>query len=198
MRLLFLVPLFAIVLSAQQDMGVITGVVSDASAAAVPGASIVVTNRETNEVRTGETSPTGTFTVGPLRVGTYSVAVEKTGFKKAVWESIEVHAQDRVRADFQLQLRQINESVSVSAEAPLLQSESSTVAHVVEQREIRELPLNGRNFQQLAWLTAGVSPATAGRDRDSGFNSHGQWMTQNNFIVDGMDNNNNVMGMQDR
>ena len=64
-----------------------------------------------------------------------------------------MHAQDRVRADLKLEVGQMAESISVTAEAPLLQSETSSLAKVVEQHEIRELPLNGRNFQQLAWLT---------------------------------------------
>jgi len=183
---------------AQQDMGVITGLISDATGAAVPGAKVTVVNQETNETRSVETSSTGTYTVGPMRIGIYSVSVEKDGFRKAVWRDIKLSAQDRVRADFQLELGQLSEAVSVTAEAPLLQAETSSLAHVVNQRVIRELPLNGRNFQQLAWMTAGVMPATRSRDRESGFNTHGQPMTQNSFIIDGIDNNNNVMGMQDR
>ena len=185
-------------LFAQQDMGVITGVVTDATGAAVPGARVTVTNRETNETRSVETAETGAYTVGPLRIGRYDVAVEKQGFKKAVRNDIELHAQDRARADVRLEVGQIVESVSVTAEAPLLQAETSTLSKVVAQDEIRGLPLNGRNFQQLAWLTSGAVPATASRDRDSGFNAHGQQMTQNSFLIDGVDNNNNVMGMQDR
>ena len=185
-------------LLAQQDMGVITGIVTDTSGGIIPQANISVANQETNETRRGLTGPTGAFTIGPLRVGSYDLTVEKAGFKKRVWKGIEVHAQDRVRADVQMELGQISETVSVTAESPVLQSETSSLSKVVEEREVRELPLNGRNFQQLAWLTAGVSPDTRGRDRDSGFNSHGQAFTQNSFIIDGIDNNNNVMGMQDR
>jgi hypothetical protein len=182
----------------QQDMGVITGVVTDATGAIVPAARVTVTNRDTGEIRAVETSESGTYTVGPLRIGRYDIAVEKEGFKRSIQQEIELHAQDRVRADLRLEVGQIVESVAITAEAPLLQAETSSLAKVVEQREIRALPLNGRNFQQLAWLTAGVTPATASRDRESGFNAHGQQMTQNSFIIDGIDNNNNVMGMQDR
>lgn len=179
-------------------MGVITGVVTDATGAAVPGAHVVVTDIATNETRAADTQATGAYTIGPLRVGTYAVMVEKTGFKKATWSGIVLHAQDRARADFKLELGQLSEMVSVTAEAPILQSETATLANVVNQREVRGLPLNGRNFQQLAWLSAGVTPATQSRDRTSGFNANGQQTTQNNFIMDGIDNNNNVMGMQDR
>ncbi|MGH9722669.1 MAG: carboxypeptidase regulatory-like domain-containing protein [Bryobacteraceae bacterium] len=194
----FLLVALVPVLFAQQDMGVITGVITDATGAAVPSARVTITNRETNESRSVETSESGAYTVGPLRIGRYDVAIEKSGFKRSVWQDIELHAQDRVRADLKLELGQLAESVSITAEAPLLQAETSTLAHVVEQRAIRALPLNGRNFQQLAWLTAGVAPATLSRDRESGFNAHGQRMTQNSFLIDGIDNNNNVMGMQDR
>ncbi|MFB3829190.1 MAG: carboxypeptidase regulatory-like domain-containing protein [Bryobacteraceae bacterium] len=183
---------------AQQDMGVITGVVTDTSGAAVPGAKVVVLNPQTNELRNVVTSETGSYTVGPLRIGVYDVTIEHEGFKSVVRRGIELHAQDRARADFQLEVGQITESIAVTAEAALLQAETSSLDKVVNQREIRELPLNGRNFQQLAWLTSGVAPATRSRDRDSGFNAHGQPATQNNFIIDGVDNNNNVMGMQDR
>src|SRR6185437_7041733 len=84
----------------QQDMGVITGVVTDASGGVIPGAHVIATDTETNEMRAADTQPTGAYTVGPLRVGTYNVTVEKTGFKKAVWDGIVLHAQDRARADF--------------------------------------------------------------------------------------------------
>ena len=190
--------LAASALLAQQDMGVITGLVTDASGAAVPSARITVTNIETNEVRIVESSATGSYTVGPLRIGLYQVAVEHAGFKRAVVSNLRVSAQDRVRADVELTVGQMAESVSVTAETPLLRAETSSLDYVVGQREMRELPLNGRNFQQLAWLTAGVIPSTRSRDRESGFNAHGQPMTQNSFIIDGIDNNNNVMGMQDR
>jgi hypothetical protein len=190
--------IFAAAAPAQQDMGVITGVVTDASGGVIPGARVAVVNRQTGEIRAVETSDTGAYTVGPLRVGRYDVNVEKQGFKKAIEQDLELHAQDRVRADVKLEVGQIADSVSITAETPLLQSETSSLAKVVEENEIRRLPLNSRNFQQLAWLTSGVTPAQQSRDRDSGFNAHGQQMTQNSFLIDGIDNNNNVMGMQDR
>ena len=185
-------------LVAQQDMGVITGVVTDESGAVVAGAQVSAISTDTNETRTVETLATGAYTIGPLRLGTYSVSVQKAGFKKDVWPGIVLHAQDRARVDFKLAIGQVTETVSVTTEAPILQSESATLSNVVNQREVRGLPLNGRNFQQLAWLSAGVMPATQSRDLTSGFNANGQQTTQNNFIMDGVDNNNNVMGMQDR
>jgi hypothetical protein len=154
----------AVTLLAQQDMGVITGLVLDTTGAAVPNARIIVTNVETNEVRTTESSATGSYTAGPLRIGQYQIAVEREGFKRAVVTGLRVSAQDRVRADVELTVGQIAESVSVTAEAPLLRAETSSLDHVVGEKEMRELPLNGRNFQQLAWLTSGVIPSTRSRD----------------------------------
>ena len=190
--------LFCGTLLAQQDMGVITGVVTDQSGAVVAGAVVTATDNATNEIRTVDTLPTGAYSIGPLRIGTYDVSVEKAGFKKEVWKGIILHAQDRVRADLKLTLGQVAETVSVTGEAPILEAESATLSNVVNQREVRQLPLNGRNFQQLAWLSAGVYSATQSRDATSGFNANGQQTTENNFIMDGVDNNNNVMGMQDR
>jgi hypothetical protein len=179
-------------------MGSVTGVVTDETGAAVPGVQVTVRDTETGETRTAETLSTGAYNVGPLRLGTYDVTVEKKGFKKEVWKGIILHAQDRARVDFKLTLGAMAETVSVTSEVPILQAESAALSNVVNQREVQELPLNGRNFQQLAWLSAGVYAATQSRDSTSGFNANGQQTTQNNFIMDGVDNNNNVMGMQDR
>src|SRR5262245_50820213 len=91
---------------AQQDMGVITGVVTDPTGAAIPAARVTVINSETGETRAVSTSEGGAYTVGPLRVGRYAVTVEKQGFKKSVQQDIELHAQDRVRADLKLEVGQ--------------------------------------------------------------------------------------------
>ncbi len=190
--------IFGGALFSQQDMGTITGVVTDESGAVIAGARVVATDIETNESRIVQSEDTGAYTIGPLRLGTYDVSVEKTGFKKEIWKGIVIHAQDRARADFKLKIGQVSETVSVTSDAPLLEAETATLSNVINQREIRNLPLNGRNFQQLAWLSAGVTAAGQSRDSVSGFNANGQQTTQNNFIMDGIDNNNNVMGMQDR
>ena len=126
MRTATLLLLLATGAFAQQDMGVITGVVTDATGAAVPGARVMVTNRETGETRAVDTSESGAYTVGPLRIGRYDVTVEKAGFKKSIQQDVELHAQDRARVDLRLEVGQIIESVSVTAEAALLQSETSS------------------------------------------------------------------------
>jgi hypothetical protein len=184
-------------LLAQQDQGGITGRVTDASGAAVGGATVTATERETGIATRALTAADGAFTITALKVGTYRVTLEAPGFKTSVVETVPVHAQGRARVDVALEVGGRAEDVVVTAAEPLLQ-ESSALAHVIEERQVRELPVNSRNFQALALLAAGVVPATGHRDRDAGFNSHGQWATQNNFILDGIDNNSQILGLQDR
>ena len=87
--------LLVAVSKSQQDMGVITGLVTDPSRAAVAGATVSAVNRETNEIRFAATSETGVYTVGPLRIGVYDISIEKAGFKKAIRGEVALHAQDR-------------------------------------------------------------------------------------------------------
>lgn len=184
--------------SAQQDMGSVTGTVRDASGAVLPGVRVMATELATRVITETTTNAEGLYTLPALKIGHYRVTAELSGFKRAVADSVEVSAQSRVRVDLHLELGAMTEEVSVSADAPMLQTETSSLAHVLREDEIKELPLNGRNFQQLAVLAAGVLPAFGHRDREGGFNSHGQWATQNNFILDGVDNNSQVLGMEDR
>src|SRR5262249_52939676 len=112
MKRAFLLVAFLLVASlcvalSQQDMGAITGVISAPTGAAVPAARVTVTNRETAETRTVSSSDGGAYTVGPLRVGRYTISVEKQGFKKSVQQDVELHAQDRVRADLKLEVGQM-------------------------------------------------------------------------------------------
>jgi len=183
---------------AQQDQGVITGRVTDASGAVLPGATVTGEAIDTGVTTRVVTDGGGLFTLPGLKIGSYRVTAELTGFKRSVRDGVAIHAQSRVRADFELGVGSVTEEVVVVATAPLLETGTSALAHVIKEEEIRELPLNGRNFQRLAVLVAGVLPAMGHRDQEGGFNSHGQWATQNNFILDGVDNNSQVLGMEDR
>ncbi len=184
--------------SAQQDMGSVTGTVRDASGGVLPGVRVMAAELATRVITETTTDAEGLYTLPALKIGHYSVTAELSGFKRAVADAVQISAQSRVRVDLELQLGAMTEEVSVRADAPLLQTETSSLAHVLREDEIKELPLNGRNFQQLAVLAAGVLPAFGHRDREGGFNSHGQWATQNNFILDGVDNNSQVLGLEDR
>jgi hypothetical protein len=183
--------------TAQQDQGTIAGLVTDVTGAVMPGVTVKASAIETGVSVQTVTNSEGLYTVAALLIGRYRITAELPGFKRHVSDIVEVHAQSRVRVDFELELGSLDQEVSVSASAPLLDTESSSLAHVVHEEQIRDLPLNGRNFQQLAVLAAGVLPAFGHADRAGGFNSHGQWATQNNFILDGVDNNSQVFGLQD-
>jgi len=192
---------------AQRDQGVITGTITDDTGAVIPGAQVRVREINTNFQQSVRTNASGVYVAGPLRLGEYEVSVESAGFKRAVQSGIELHAGDRLGVDISLQVGDVVEVVEVQGAAPLLKTEQSSLDYVVETRSIEQLPLNGRNYQSLAMLTAGVVPQIGGRDlgpmmegghTKSGFLSHGQPAGQNNYIIDGIDNNSTVMGQQDR
>jgi len=194
--LFFLVAIIAYALPAvaQKDTGSIVGTVKDPSGAVVANAKVIIT-----DVEHGQTSPTATnaegeFVVSPLRVGRYTVTVEHPGFKKAVSDPVDLDVQQRVAVNVVLQVGQISESVVVSTTTPLLETETSELGQVVDSQRVANLPLNGRNFAQLALLTAGTAPSEPGaRDEQSyGFSAGGARSLQNNFLLDGIDNNSNL------
>ena len=116
------------------------------------------------------------------------------GFKKAVSSPVEINVQDRVAVNITLQVGQVNEQVVVTGTAPLLQTETSELGQVVDSKRVASMPLNGRNFAQLALLSAGTAPSEPGaRDEGGfGFSSNGARSLQNNFLLDGIDNNSNL------
>ena len=179
---------------AQKDTGSIVGVVRDPSGAVVPKASVLVTDVEHGQVFTTSTNAQGEYVASPLRVGRYSVAVELPGFKRSVSEPVDLEVQQRVAINFDLQVGQTSQSVEVTGVAPLLETETSELGQVVDSRQVANLPLNGRNFAQLALLTAGTAPSEPGaRDEQSyGFSAGGARSLQNNFLLDGIDNNSNL------
>jgi len=178
-------------LGAQTTAGSIVGTVTDPSGAVIAGAAITVTNIGTNIAVKTTTDSAGEYVVTPLEVGRYSVTVEATGFKRSVRTDVPVNVQDRVRVDTKLEVGQVSDTVEVAAAAPILETDTSYLGEVVEAQRIVDLPLNGRFFTRLAVLTAGTAPTPAGaRDENTGgFSANGVRPYQNNFILDGVDNN---------
>src|SRR6185503_8950482 len=140
---------------AQQDTATITGEVKDASGALVPGAAITVTNIGTNITVTTVTNDEGTYTVTSLRPGDYTVTVEKTGFSKSLRSGVNLQVNQFARIDITLQAGQVSETIEVASGAPLLETETSSRGSVIDQKKIVELPLNGRDYNQLALLSPG-------------------------------------------
>ena len=144
----------AFVLDAQT--GQITGLITDPAGTAVPGAAVTVTNVETGIRRQIPTNDQGYYTVLFLNPGDYRIRVEKQGFKALERPALKLDVAQTARVDLALQLGEVAESVTVAAEAPLLSTESGTVGQVIGNKKILDLPLNGRDFTQLATLVPGA------------------------------------------
>ena len=140
-----------------QTLGDISGRVTDPSGAGVPDAAVSLTNTATNAVRTANSSGDGLYDFNSVPPGVYNLKAEHPGFSTAVTNNVQVQVQQSVRLDFTLQVGQVNQTVEVSATATLLQSENATLGHVVENREIVEAPLNGRQYLGLVSLSPNVS-----------------------------------------
>ena len=179
---------------AQKDTGSIVGVVRDPSGAVIAGAKVKVTEVDQGTSFDTSTNSLGEYVVTPLRIGRYDVTVEKQGFKKAVVGPIVLDVQARPAVDVTLQVGQVAETVVVASQGSQLETETSDLGQVVNSRTATTLPLNGRNFAQLAQLAAGVAPSEPGSRTDTsyGFSSNGARSLQNNFLLDGIDNNANL------
>lgn len=184
----------AVTLPAQVDTGTILGTVHDNTGAVVPGATVTIRNEGTAFTQTTKTSGTGTYVFPSLRIGKYVAEAESPGFKKERRTNLELNIQQQLVADFALSIGDVSSEVEVSAAAPILQTESGSVGQVIESKSINDLPLNGRNYTFLARLVPG---ATVGQPEGRGLNANG-WFTangtrpaQNNYMLDGIDNNTN-------
>ena len=181
----------------QRDLGTITGTVTDPQGAAVPVAKITITEDATGLSYEVVTSSSGDYTRPALKPGTYTVTAEAPGFRRVQQRNVTVSGGDRVGVPIVLPVGDVSQSVEVSAEAPLLQTESTTLGANLTSKAVSELPLGGqRTFTFLARLSPGVVPAEPGA-RDAvggGFSANGVRSNgQNNFLLNGVDNNVNVI-----
>src|SRR5258706_8346296 len=142
---------------AQIGGGVFTGTVTDPSGAAVPSATVTATNVDTGVSATATSNATGQFTTQQLPVGNYKLAVTAANFKKTTTQSIKLDVGSVQRADVRLQLGAQTETVEVTAEAPLVNTEDSKLTRTVSSAEIQNLPLNGRNVYDLIQGAAGAT-----------------------------------------
>jgi hypothetical protein len=181
---------------AQVNTASLTGLVTDSSGAAMAGATVEVKNRATNVAYTVTTDSSGYYTFVTLPVGAYDISVAAPQFKKALRENVTFEVGQKVRLDFTLEVGAVTDTVTVQARAPLLTSQEATTGGVVENRAISDLPLSGRNWDDLLGSIGGVQGdryteeggGTSG-GRTGGVNVHGVRSLQNNFVLDGVDNN---------
>jgi len=194
LRLSLLVIILSGFALAQVDTGTIQGTVTDTTGGVVPGAKVTLTNEGTSLTQTAETRQDGTYIFTPVRIGGYSIEVQFSGFQKARRTGIQVNIQQQVVVDLSLVPGQLTETVEVEAVAPLLQTTNGSVGEVIDAHAINNLPLSGRNYNFLARLTAGVTqpqPEGRGLNATGWFAANGTRPAQNNFLLDGIDNNSN-------
>jgi Carboxypeptidase regulatory-like domain len=178
---------------AQVDQGTITGVIADTTGAVVPKASIDVLNVGTGRRLHANADANGMYTFPPLPVGTYDVTASAGGFASTTMHSVEVRVDQRLPVNLTLNVGAASQSVQVFAtDVPLLQTQDASVAQVLSSATINNTPLNGRNYTFIAQLTPGVAPATSSGSRGQStgdFDANGQRPEQNNYVLDGIDNN---------
>jgi hypothetical protein len=205
---LFLAGLMALVfmflelpLPAQTINGLMTGVVTDSSGAILPGAEVTILNQGTGQVRTGATGDNGVYLFPQLPPAIYSVSVSRQGFATEKRNDVQLEVNQSATLDFTLKVSGTEQTIIITGAAPLLNTTSATLSDVISHEDTVDLPLNGREFTQLALLTPGVAPL-GGTQQGSAFNVslgaggispavNGQRATQNNFTMDGVLNNSN-------
>jgi hypothetical protein len=190
--------------SAQTTTADIVGTVTDAGGAVIPDADITVTNKGTGEVRKTKSAANGDFVISILPPGSYSIQVTMSSFKKYEVAHLTLAAGDKPRINAQLAVGDTTQTISVEATTPLLQSESATLQSSVNQLAVQDMPLNGRNFVQLVQMVPGANEGppnslTNGakpddRRQSASISVNGQSDVLNNNMVDGMDNNERLIG----
>lgn len=191
---LVLMALCASSVFAQLDQGTITGVVQDSSGAVVSGAQVILTNTDTGLVLQTKTDARGVYIFSPVKIGHYSVSAATPGFQTTLQTNLQLNIQDRLNVVLVLNPGAVTQTITVTTAPPLLQSQSGSVSQEISTQTINNTPLNQRNWVYLAQLTTGVVPSSGTRGGGTGdFESNGQRAEQNNFILDGVDNNINIV-----
>ncbi len=191
-RIVFLVVLSLLVIApidGQSPNGTISGIVVDSSGAAIVGAEILITNDATGLQYPGKTNGEGFYLVPNLPPGTYRIQVSKVGFKTLIKPDITLNVQDALAINFTLPIGAVSEIVTVTAGAPLVNTESAAVSTVVDRQFAENLPMNGRSFQTLIDLTPGVVATTSSPSDGGQFSVNGQRAASNYWTLDGVSAN---------
>jgi hypothetical protein len=198
----FLAALISVTANAQVTTADLVGTIKDNSGAVVRGVKITLTNDATGVSRSVTTDDDGNYIFTSLQPGRYAITAEASGFRKVERTGVELQVNQRARIDLDLQVGQVGETVQITGAPPLLESQSSVLGSVIQERQVQDLPLNGRNFVQLAILSPGVSGASYGMrgtimsgtrpdDLRPGTELfvNGNRESSNNYLYDGIDNN---------
>jgi Carboxypeptidase regulatory-like domain len=198
----FLLALLPIATSAQVTTADLVGTIKDSSGAVVRGVKVTLNNEATGVSRSITTGEDGNYIFTSLQPGRYALTAEAPGFRRTTRTGVELQVNQRAQIDLELQVGQVGETVQIDGTAPLLESQSSVLGSVIQERQVQDLPLNGRNFVQLAILSPGVSGASYGMrgtimsgtrpdDLRPGTELfvNGNRESSNNYLYDGIDNN---------
>src|SRR5258705_1435515 len=176
--------------------GTISGTVTYASGGTINGVSVTLTNQGTNASLTTTTGSDGSFKFSPVRVGSYKLKASLQGFQAVEQRDVTVNVEQNVVVDFTLKPGSVNETIEVASSIPVLETQDASVGQVINSRNVDNLPLNGRNFTFLAQLAAGVDTPQAGARGNAAsgaFSANGLRPAQNNYLLDGIDNNSDTV-----
>ncbi len=190
--------IFAGRLWAQALSGTIVGTVTDQGGAVVPGAQVTLVNEGTQFRRVAATNAAGQYVAYSIPTGEYTITVEMSGFQKLVRSEVQLTAADTLTVDLQLRVGNVQETVEVAAQAPLLQSQTATVSALIDNERILEMPLNGRTFTSLVLMAPGTHPGSSGNLDSSPYGMrggtnvsvNGSSAQNNSYLIDGMVNRN--------
>ncbi len=180
----------------QVDEGAITGTVQDSSGAVVPNADVTLVNKDQGTTLQTKTSSSGGYTFSPVRIGHYTLTVTSAGFARTTQTNITVNVAQVIQVNVSLKPGGTTETVEVNTAPPVLQTEEASVGQVIGEAQVNNLPLNGRNFTFLAQLGAGMQTPqadTRGNAASGAFSANGLRPAQNNYLLDGIDNNSNAV-----
>ena len=198
------IALLCLQMSAQARFGSVLGNVVDPSGASLSGATVKLTNLGTNETRTAQTGSSGTYAFPNLNAGLYQVEVQMAGFKQFIRDKVEVQVDVAFRVDAAMQVGNVSETVTVTSEAPPLQTDSASLGVTIPQQEVESIPLSGRNVNNMLTLVPGVvaqggtygnaasNQANGARTNAIGFGNYsigGGFGNQSSFFVDGVSSN---------
>jgi Carboxypeptidase regulatory-like domain len=175
----------------QTSTATLIGTIRDPSAAVLPGVTVVITSTSRNTSQSTVSNEAGSYAFPAILPGTYSLTAELPGFKRFVREGIVLQVTQLIRLDIDLEIGAISEQVEVTAGVPMVETETSSRGSVIDEKKIIELPLNGRDYNQLALLSPGVLPGTprlASVNFKGAINVNGNRVFNNVFLLDGVDN----------
>jgi hypothetical protein len=179
---------------AQVDQGTITGVVQDTSGAVIPGADVTLTNTDDGLMLHAISNGSGVFIFSPIKIGRFTVSASTANFETTLQENLTLHVSDRLNVNLVLKPGNVSETVTVSSAPPLIQDQEASVNQVMDTQTINNTPLAERNWVYMAQLSTGVVPSYGTRGGGHGdYSANGQRANQNDFRLDGVDNNVNIV-----